>query len=59
MERPLYSTSRVASLNPPAVAGLALDVDVREEVHLHLMDPSALTGLAPAALDVETKPPLA
>src|SRR5262249_61445107 len=35
------------------VTYLARDVDVRQEVHLDLDDPVALTGLTAAALDVE------
>ena len=36
-----------------ALADVALDVDVRQEVHLDLDDAVALAGLAAAALDVE------
>ena len=40
-----------------ALARLALDVDVRQEVHLQLHDARALARLAPPALDVEREPP--
>src|SRR5690606_31001244 len=36
-----------------ALAGVAGDIDVGQEVHLDLDDAVALTGLAAAALDVE------
>src|SRR5690606_6108351 len=39
----------------PAAADLAGDVDVGEEVHLHLDDAGARAGLAAAALDVEAE----
>src|SRR5205823_5372281 len=40
---------------PGAMADLAVDVDVGEEVHLDALGPLALAGLAPAALDVEAE----
>ena len=40
-----------------ALADVAGDVDVGQEVHLDLDDAVALAGLAAAALDVEGKPP--
>src|SRR5216683_2891804 len=40
-----------------ALADIAGDVDVRQEVHLDLEDAVALAGLAAAALDVEGKSP--
>ena len=40
-----------------ALADLAGDVDVRQELHLDLDDPVALAGLAAAALDVEAEAP--
>ncbi len=40
-----------------ALAGLAGDVDVGQEVHLDLDDTVALAGLAAPALDVEAEPP--
>ena len=40
-----------------ALAGLAGDVDVGQEVHLDLDDAVALAGLAAPALDVEAEPP--
>src|SRR4029079_8485248 len=39
-----------------ALADLARDVHVRQELHLDLDDPVALAVLAPAALDVEAEP---
>src|SRR4029079_9232630 len=39
-----------------ALADLARDVHVREELHLDLDDPVALAVLAPAALHVEAEP---
>jgi hypothetical protein len=36
-----------------ALAHLARDIDVRQELHLDLEDPVALAVLAAAALDVE------
>ena len=36
-----------------ALAGIASDVDIRQEVHLDLDDAVALTGLATAAFHVE------
>ena len=39
-----------------ALAHLARDVDVGEELHLDLEDPVALAVLAPPALDVEAEP---
>jgi hypothetical protein len=36
-----------------AVAGVAGDIDIGQEVHLDLDDAIALAGLAAAALDVE------
>ena len=39
-----------------ALADLARDVDVRQELHLDLEDPVALAVLAAAALDVEAEP---
>ena len=41
---------------PLALALLALDVDIGEEVHLDLDEAVALAGLAPAAPDVEGEP---
>ena len=41
----------------PAAAGLALDVDVGQEVHLDAQDAVALAGLAAPALDVERVAP--
>src|SRR5690606_15083735 len=38
-----------------AVTSLTFDVDVREEIHLQLYDPGALTRLAPSSLHVEGK----
>jgi hypothetical protein len=38
-----------------ALADLARDVDVRQELHLDLQDPVALAVLAAAALDVEAE----
>jgi hypothetical protein len=40
-----------------ALAGLAGDIDVGQEVHLDLDDAIALAGLAAPALDVEAEPP--
>ena len=40
----------------PAVTHLALDVHVRQKVHVHTHHPAAQTRLAAAALDVERKP---
>src|SRR6185503_20374431 len=40
-----------------ALADVALDVDVRQEVHLDLDDAVALAGLAAASLDVEREAP--
>src|SRR6202035_1910846 len=40
-----------------ALADIAGDVDVGQEVHLDLDDAVALAGLAAAALDVEREPP--
>src|SRR3546814_8781662 len=40
-----------------AVAHVAGDVDIRQEVHLDLQHAVALTGLAPPALDVEGEAP--
>src|SRR3954452_17868285 len=40
-----------------ALADLARDVDVRQELHLDLEDPVALAVLAATALDVERKTP--
>ena len=40
---------------PLALADVAGDVDVGQEVHLHLDDPVPLAGLAAAALDVEAE----
>ena len=40
-----------------AVADLAGDVDIRQEVHLDALDALALAGFAAAALDVEAEPP--
>src|SRR4051812_11349178 len=40
-----------------ALAHLARDVDVRQELHLDLDDPVALAVLAAAALDVAADPP--
>ncbi len=40
-----------------ALADLAGDVDVGQELHLDLEDPVALAVLAPATLDVEAEPP--
>jgi hypothetical protein len=42
---------------PLAVAHLARDVDVGQEVHLDALRPAALARLAAAALDVEAEPP--
>ena len=42
-----------------AVADLAGDVDIRQEVHLYLQQAVAAAGLAAAALDVEGEAPLA
>src|SRR6185295_5065508 len=39
----------------PAVADLAVDVDVGQEVHLDALGPLALARLATAALDVEAE----
>src|SRR5207248_6322108 len=39
----------------PALADLARDIDVREEVHLDLHETVTLARLAPAPLDVEGK----
>src|SRR5438477_8431161 len=39
----------------PALADLARDIDVREEVHLDLHEAVTLARLAPAPLDVERK----
>src|SRR6476659_1530891 len=40
-----------------ALADVAGDIDVGQEVHLDLDDAVALTSLAAAALDVEREPP--
>src|SRR5690606_2373897 len=40
-----------------ALAGLAGDIDIRQEMHLDLDDAIALARLAPPALDVEAEPP--
>ena len=40
-----------------ALAGLAGDINIRQEVHLDLDDTVALTGLAAPAFDVEREPP--
>src|SRR5690606_38743435 len=38
-----------------ALAGLTGDINIRQEMHLDLDQPVALTGLAPAPLDVEAE----
>ena len=40
----------------PAVANLALDINVRQKMHLDLDQAAALAILAPAAFDVEAEP---
>src|SRR6202011_2662227 len=52
-EQDLQSLAVIAA----AVADVAGDVDVRQEVHLDLDQAIALAGLAPPALDVEREPP--
>ena len=39
----------------PALADVARDVHVRQEMHFHLDDAIALAGFAPSTLDVETE----
>src|ERR1700746_145510 len=41
----------------PALADVALDIDVRQEVHLDLDDAVALAGLAAPTLDIEREAP--
>src|SRR5207302_8848646 len=41
----------------PALADVALDIDIRQKVHLDLDDAVALAGLTAPALDVEREAP--
>jgi len=46
---PLKAISRVLAVVALALADVALDVDIRQEVHLYLDDAVALAGFAAAA----------
>src|SRR5262249_48855374 len=52
----LVTYSERLSVVPGAPANVTQDIDVREEIHFYSFQAVALTGLAPAALDVEREP---
>ena len=55
MDLPLNLTSKRFTVVARTLAGLAFDIDIRQEVHFDLDDPVTLAGLAAPTFDVKGK----